>query len=203
MYGFFAWLMIKKTKTQWQHQAAILLVSLSLVYPILSIMKVFPHQEVINVAELVGKERVQSLQFRFDNEQILLTRAEQKFFFGWGSWGRNRVYDEETGKDVSVTDGRWIQTLGSFGIFGFIAEFGLLAVVVFKAYAASKQLKNQKEKNVLAAHALMIGIVMINLLPNSSLLPWLWLLAGVLLGRAEAIVAQASHQTMNGNSNAR
>ena len=192
LYGVFSWVLLLWAKPKKQHQLSIFLVILTLSYPILSIMKVFPHQMINNIALSVSEERAQSLNFRFENEEILLEHAKEKFYFGWGGWGRNRVYDEVTGKDKSVTDGRWIITFGQFGIFGFIAEFGLLAMVVFRAYRASKLLKGANEKNLLAAHAWILAIVMINLLPNASLRPWLWLIAGILLGRSDAIIAQSN-----------
>jgi len=187
-YGAFAFVLVKNIKPALQHKIAVAMVCLALFYPFMSILKIFPHQTIMNVANSISAERAESLQFRFDNEDILLEHGRERFFFGWGGWGRNRVYDDETGRDLSVTDGRWIITFGGSGIVGFIAEFGLLAIVVFRAKKAAKYLKEESEKNLLAAHALMIGLIMIDQLPNASLAPWLWLLAGILLGRSEQIL---------------
>jgi len=187
-YGVFAFVLLKNTTIKTQHKLAVALVCLAMLYPFMSILKVFPHQTILSVATSISPDRAQSLQFRFDNEEILLNKARERIFFGWGSWGRNRVFDDETGKDLSVTDGGWIITFGQFGVFGFIAEFGLLAVTVFRAQKAAKYLKLNPEKNLLAAHALLVSIIMIDQLPNASLAPWLWLIAGVLLGRAEYII---------------
>ncbi|OUR71046.1 hypothetical protein A9Q78_10495 [Methylophaga sp. 41_12_T18] len=192
LYGLYAFLLIKSTKPKTQHKMAVTFVCLALVYPAMSMMKIFPHQTVINVATSFDQSRAESLEFRFENEEILLEHSRERFFFGWGGWGRNRVYNEKTGKDDSVTDGRWIITLGQFGILGFIAEFGLLAITVFRAYAASKLVKPMGEQSLLAAHSLLIGVVMIDQLPNATLAPWLWLLAGILLGRSEAIISKGS-----------
>ena len=49
---------------------------------------------------------------------------------------------------------------------------------------------NKKELSLLSAHALVVGISMVDQIPNSSLAPWIWLLAGVLLGRAEEILSK-------------
>jgi len=189
-YGVFAFLAIKNTKPKSQHKIAVVLVCLAMLYPTLSIMKIFPHQALVNVAESIDVSRAQSLQFRFDNEDMLLSHGRERFFFGWGGWGRNRVFNEETGKDESVTDGRWIITFGQFGILGFIAEFGLLAITVFRAQKAAKFLESKPEQILLAAHALLVGIIMADQLPNASLSPWLWLLAGILLARSESIIAE-------------
>jgi hypothetical protein len=84
---------------------------------------------VVSLArELVGEDRAQSLQFRFANEDILVERALQMPWFGWGGFGRNRVYDE-FGKDLSITDGLWIITLGHFGILGLFSLYGMLTIV--------------------------------------------------------------------------
>ena len=189
-YGAFAFVLLKKAGAKIQHKIAIMLVSLAMLYPFMSISEVFPHQGIMAVATTLNEERAQSLQFRFDNEDALLSHGRERFFFGWGGWGRNRVYDNETGADLSVTDGHWIITFGIAGIVGFIAEFGLLAVTVFRAQQAAKYLKKTSEKNLLSAHAILVGIIMIDQLPNASLAPWLWLLAGILLGRSEQILVE-------------
>ena len=188
IYGAFSVIILKVASSNTQHKTAILLVCLALLYPVLSTSKLFPHQQILNIAESISPDRAQSLEFRFDNEEQLLAHARKQMLFGWGGWGRNRVRDEETGADVSVTDGRWIIKLGVYGAVGFIAEFGLLVLIVFRAIQASKCLTDKKEKTILSAHALMVGVIMIDQLPNATLAPWLWLLAGILLGRSEQLL---------------
>jgi hypothetical protein len=188
LYGFAAFLLIKLTSFKMQLRVARILVLLALLYPTLSIINLFPHQTLMNWAISMDADRAQSLGVRFDNEHVLLDHARKRFFFGWGTWGRNRLYSDETGEDITITDGRWVITFGQFGWFGFIAEFGLLAMAVFRAITSFKQVKTEKEKGLLCAHALLVGVIMIDQLPNASLSPWLWLLTGILLGRAEAIL---------------
>jgi len=196
MYGFAGFHLIKQTSYKAQLRLARVLVLIALFYLTLSIMNLLPHQTLTNWVAVADAERAQSLAFRFDNENILLGHARQRFFFGWGGWGRNRVYNDETGNDMSVTDGRWIITFGQFGLFGFFAEFGLLSISVFKATAAFKKVLTNEEKCLLSAHALLIGVIMMDQLPNASLAPWLWLLTGILLGRAEAVLqSEKQHLT--------
>jgi hypothetical protein len=107
--------------------------------------------------------------------------------FGWGRYGRNRVYEEGSGKDSSVTDGLWILTLGQFGFVGFIAQFGLLTIPVFRAAKALRKIGSVREKILLAALALIVAITAIEQLPNASISAWSWLLVGALLGRVEKI----------------
>ena len=187
MYGFAVLSLIKFAAIKTQLRIAAFLVSVALLYPTMSIMNIFPHQTLMEWVASADAERAESLEFRFNNEHKLLEHGRQRFFFGWGSWGRNRVYNEESGDDESVTDGHWIITFGQFGWLGFIAEFGLLAIPVFSAITASKLVESRKELIVLAAHALLVSLIIIDQLPNSSLSPLLWLLVGILLGRTEAI----------------
>jgi hypothetical protein len=115
-----------------------------------------------------------------------LDKASERILFGWGRFGRSRIFDE-WGKDISVTDGGWIIILGQNGLLGFLAEFGLLALAVFRAASAFKFVDRKNDGIFLAALALIVAINMIDLLPNESLSPWTWLLAGSLLGRAESL----------------
>ncbi|WP_051957929.1 hypothetical protein [Desulfobacter vibrioformis] len=78
------------------------------------------------VAEKFSEDRSLSLKFRLDNELILIDKAMERPIFGWGGWGRSRVFDEETGEDLSTTDGFWIITLGRWGILGLSSVFALI-----------------------------------------------------------------------------
>jgi len=195
MYGLFSFFMISKMSYQAQFRAAILLAILAIIYPTLSIIKVFPHQAISEIADTyMGPERAESLNFRFKNEDLLLEHGRERFFFGWGGWGRNRVYDEETGKDKTITDGRWIITFGTSGWIGFMVEFLMMALAIFRAKKAALLSKDNKQKRLLAAHALLVSIIMIDQLPNASLEPWLWLVVGVLLGCSEQVIADSKGQ---------
>ena len=94
---------------------------------------------------------------------------------------------------LALTDGYWIITMGVFGLVGFLGQFGLLGLPVFRAAKALKFAQTMPERVNLAALALIVAINMIDLLPNASLSPWTWLLVGALLGRTELLYAVA-HQ---------
>jgi tetratricopeptide (TPR) repeat protein len=71
--------------------------------------------ELIN--NYLSSERAGSLAFRFMCENKLVDRALEQPVWGWGGWGRNRVYDKQ-GKDWTATDGMWIIYLGYHGCAG-------------------------------------------------------------------------------------
>jgi hypothetical protein len=73
---------------------------------------------------LLSVERAASLEYRLINDRQLVERALQRPSFGWGGWGRSRIYDEE-GRDVSVTDSMFLITLGTLGFMGCVSQMGL------------------------------------------------------------------------------
>jgi hypothetical protein len=166
---------------------ALTFVAIGLFYPMLRYADLVPVNSMIDAAAVISQDRADSLKTRFDNEQQLLERASHRFLFGWGRWGRSRVYEEETGRDISLTDGHWVVTIGQFGLFGFVAEFGLLTLPVFRAASALRFTKSMQDRIFLAALALILAISVVDQLPNSTLNSWTWLAAGALLGRAEVL----------------
>src|SRR5207245_2594993 len=112
----------------------------------------------------MSESRASSLEFRFVQEEELLKHAAERPWFGWGRYGRNRVYKEDwqgIGVDTSVTDGRWIITFGQFGIVGFLAEFGLLAIPIFRAARALKYIASFPGGLFSAAISLILAVNMI------------------------------------------
>jgi hypothetical protein len=177
-----------------QVRVAVVIACFSLLYPILRSLDCVPTALMFQVAQAISDDRAASLQFRFNNEDQLLKRAFDKPTFGWGRFGRSRVYSE-SGRDESVTDGRWIITIGQYGIFGFVAEFGLLLIAVFRAPKSISFANSTRDEILFSALALIVATNVLDLLPNSSLLAWTWLLAGALLGRAESLKARANRRT--------
>lgn len=171
-----------------------------LAFPIVRGVDLFPTTLLVEAASAVSPDRGASLKTRFDQEQQLLAHASERFWFGWGGWGRNRVYDVQTGNDVTITDGHWIITMGSYGLIGFLAEFMLLTLPVFRVASALKFVESSRDKINLAGLTLILTANIVDLLPNSSISPWTWLLAGALLGRTESLYAAARQRSTSGIS---
>lgn len=188
LYAFVMAPLILLASPRAQIRLAVVLASISLTYPMLRTTNLVPVDFLLNAASSVSAAREASLQVRFEQEKALLTHASERIWFGWGRYGRGRVYDEY-GKDISITDGRWIITLSTFGLFGFLAEFGLMALSVFRAARAWRYTTSARERVYLATLAIIVAVGLLDLLPNASISPWSWLLAGSLLGRCEALYA--------------
>jgi hypothetical protein len=191
VYAVVAGIFVRWMKPKAQLRLAVVLAVIGLLYPVLRVTDLFPDKVLVEAAASIDQERADSLKFRFDQERQLLDHAWQRFAFGWGRYGRNRVY-EESGKDSSITDGAWIVSLGQFGLVGFLAEFGLLALPVFRATSACKLIRSERDRVFLSVITLIVALGIVEQLPNSSISSWSWLLAGALLGRAERITERAS-----------
>jgi hypothetical protein len=165
---------------------AVMLCVLVISFPILRTMQSFPTHQLVDIAAKYSPARAQSLEFRFENEDILLQRANERLWFGWGGFGRNRVYDER-GKDISITDGEWIIRLGIRGIVGFAGTFGLLLWPVFAARRRLRRIPDVESARMLDALALLCAINAIDLLPNGlfNILPLF--MAGALSGLTEGL----------------
>lgn len=152
-----------------------------LAYPMLRGADLVPTERVLSLAAQYDPVRESSLRYRLDNEDILLDKANQRLAFGWGGWGRNRVFDEE-GEDLSVTDGYWVILIGTRGWIGYLAEYGLLLLPLIFLGLRWKHLALTPAT---AGLSLALTANMIDLIPNATLTPVTWLLAGALAGRLE------------------
>ena len=153
-------------------------------YPLLRTLDWIPTDRMVEIARSVSEDRAGSLQFRFDNEQMLLERAHERIWFGWGSWSRNRVFDPEEGLDISVTDGLWIIELGRFGLTGFFAQFSMLLVPMAFFRRGVVRLHSAQVRVLLCTLALILGCRAVDFVPNSGFTPFVALLFGAFGGLA-------------------
>lgn len=178
-----------------QVKVAILIGVLAMGYPLLKGAELVPEEGILAQAEAIDPTRADSLRFRFDNENILLDRAAQKPIFGWGSWGRNQIYDPVSGQLATTSDGRWVIVIGIYGWVGFLAEFGLLLLPLLMLWREAISSHGKNVSPYIAPLSLLLAVNMFDMLPNASLTPLTWLLAGALLGHAERLRAQRRSQS--------
>lgn len=150
-------------------------------YPIVRGSHWLPLDAIQRVTTSFSSDRASSLNVRLENEEQLLAKASERALFGWGGWGRNRIYDLEEGRDRSITDGTWIIVLGSYGWIGYLATFGLLSFPVLRLRWITRKVQGISSNTAGVAILLMFNLC--DLIPNSSLTPLTWLLAGGLLIR--------------------
>ena len=173
------------TPWRWQIVVAAILAAIVLTYPMLRGAHLVPLQQIVDFATGFSADRAYSLQFRIDNEELLLARALERPLFGWGGYGRSFLHDPVTGQMTTIADGAWVIVLGIYGWLGYIGEFGLTALPLL-ALGREAVAKYAAEFNrYTAGLALILAANMVDLLPNATTIPFTWLMAGALLGEAE------------------
>jgi hypothetical protein len=172
---------------RWQVLLAASLAMMIMAYPALREAGLIPVDTMLAIAYDISPERAYSLQFRFDNEEKLLARAAEKPLFGWGGYGRNLIMDPVTGRAITIADGAWIIVLGIYGWLGYIAEYGLLSLPLILLGREALVQRSAAFSPYVAGMALILAVNMIDMLPNATLIPLTWMMAGALLGHAEAM----------------
>jgi hypothetical protein len=150
-----------------------------LLYPMLRGAGWIPVDAIHELALDISEDRASSLKFRLDNEDALLEKANLKPITGWGSWGRNALYDPETGRMTSITDGIWLIFIGVYGWLGYIGRFGLLTVPII-LYALRR--KTFGPSLIAPGMVVLLSALLIDLLPNAGLVNYVWLIAGAVAG---------------------
>jgi len=154
-------------------------------YPALRTQQLIPVDRVLGAAKSVSADRADSFATRIQNETALMEKANQKPLFGWGGWGRNRVFDAAYSKDITITDGGWIITFGSAGWFGYLGLFGMFAIPVLRLNRFVKHL-GREEALMAAGLALMLAANIADMVPNANLMPLTFVLAGSIARRVSA-----------------
>lgn len=150
-----------------------------LVYPAARAFDAVPTDRILTIFESINPDRAHSLSIRFENEDILLERAQERPTFGWGGYGRNRVINSY-GRDVSITDGYWVIVFGVGGWSLYLAEMGLLTLPLMILAFRARRVRYGPETAVLAVVA---ACNLADLVPNAGITPVTWLITGALWGR--------------------
>ena len=159
-------------------------------------------QVIAPLERIVPEDRIKSLQFRIDNEILLKEKAQEKIIFGWGGWGRNRVYDynwEGDLVDISVTDSLWIIAFGINGLVGLTSLFltFMTSIVGFILLYPSYTWTNKKVAPI-AALVVVLILYLLDCLLNSMINPVFILACGGVSGLV--INTQQSQSNSNINS---
>lgn len=158
-----------------------------LAYPTLRASGLFPVRALVEAAQGVSARAAQSLQFRFHMETLLADRAAERPIFGWGRFRRSMIFDEHTGRDISVSDGHWIVTYGIRGAWGFLCTFGVLVLPIFLVHARLGRVARGPQRIMLAGLALILAVGAVDLLPNALHNGFTLFLSGALWGLTRAL----------------
>ncbi len=170
-----------------QAVVAALLAAIVVTYPILRGAHLVPVDQIVDFARSFSDDRAGSLLFRLNNEELLLARAQERPWFGWGGFGRAFLHDPISGELSVIADGAWVILMGSSGWLGYIAEFGLTALPLLALGREAMAKRGALIERHTAGLALILAANMVDFLPNATGIPFTWLMAGALLGIAEKL----------------
>ena len=140
--------------------------------------------QIVSYFEKVDSNRARSLQTRFEDETVLLERAFERPFFGWGGYDRKGV-DILNNKRSTAYDSRWIILVGSRGWVGMICR---MLIALFPLYAFCKRFPPWTWHGPLLAPAgglfMLVMLHELDALLNSMPSPITILAAGVLANLA-------------------
>jgi hypothetical protein len=160
---------IRYTRVAWPY---LLLCTIPVAYPIIRAGGMWDGSQAVAWAQsAVGEDRAHSLRFRFKNEDILAEKALKRAMWGWGRFGKSRVFDEN-GKDISTTDGLWIITLGMSGIVGLTAVTAIFLLPGIRLWWRTKAADwSDPSFAALAAFAIILVLYAIDNILNAMLNP--------------------------------
>jgi hypothetical protein len=161
-------------------RAAALIALFSVAYPYLRGNQILDAYPIVDWLAEHSPERADSLRTRLVNEDEMFVRAMERPWFGWGGYGRNRVYSLD-GVSNTLQDGAWIITLGTQGIVGLVGLFGLFTLPV-TGWVRRLSGATDRQKQVVGGMALMLACRLLDLVPNALFTTEPILLAGALLG---------------------
>lgn len=150
----------------WIARIAVVMVLLVMSYPMLRLANLVSWEPVVAIARDIDPERARSLSGRFEVEGKLLDKARERFVFGWGGYSRNWVFDPVTGERAVIPDGYWVLKLGGRGLVGFVTDFGLCVIPVVVAARRLRRVQGRRERILLAALMLIIGLRLVDWIPN-------------------------------------
>lgn len=175
-----------------QARAAKWIAIIVLVYPALRVADVFPMKWVVDKAAMINEDRASSLQFRFTHDDAILKKTMTRPVFGWGGFARGRIFDEQTGEDLSVTDGEWILVVMKRGVSGFLCFFSILLWPVIRAAKRLRHVESYPVRALLAGLALAGAINSVDLLVNALFTVLPFLIVGALYGALQELAPARS-----------
>lgn len=168
-----------KRKTLWVPYG---LMTASVGYGILRALQIWSGKSLIDLAtQIYGSERAQSLEFRLLNENLLIKKAWERLWLGWGGWNRGSIFSPEMQKIVSTYDGLWTIALsenGLVGLFSVSLIFALPSIFLLKGLFGTKE-SQSRSITVLSFSILMTSFMVDNLF-NALINPFFILICGAL-----------------------
>lgn len=142
-------------------------------------------QIVESLSKILPEDRVESLVFRFNNEELLSAKARERIVFGWGGYGRALLFNPD-GSQRTIPDSLWINIFGQNGTVGLVSLFVAMLLPTLTLFWARYPARLWTNRRVASAAviALMTALYMVDCLINAMVNPIYILAAGGIAGLA-------------------
>lgn len=156
-------------------------------YPVLTVLELIPTDAIVSFFSMFSESRAHSLEFRFDQEKLILDRVQDRLLFGYGIGDRPFVLNPR-GRSIAITDSFFILITMKFGIAGLLGKYFLVVAPLMLLAFYRKRIKPDL---LTLGLAMMIGASLVDGLVNATLVSVRWLMVGALIGRIEYELARA------------
>jgi len=178
--GIISWLVYVKYKTVKHLQLFALLVPL---YMFLRATNIVPIATIeIYMSSIFDQERVLSLLYRLNQEDLFSSKAMSHFFFGWGGYGRGWPIDPLTGDTIRFVDSLWVivfSTNGFIGLVSFVTSMLIGPWFVLKEIDINNSVNEYTVDKILLSF--IVVLFMIDSLINAMVNPVYILSSGALV----------------------
>jgi hypothetical protein len=178
-----------------QAKCAALLAVVVFSYPLCRATGLIPVDEINKFTQSeFGEERGGSLAMRLREEGYVMERALQRIVFGWGGYARQFRHDAWSGKYLATIDGYWAIEIGMGGVVGYVSLFGMLLLPVWRSRRTIARIELFRDRAMVASLAFIAVVYVIDLIPNSSIDPYLTFLVGALAGTEKGLAPPQTPQ---------
>ena len=157
-----------------------------LAYPVLKLTGIWPEQQIIAAFNQLSPDRGFSFEYRMINENLLLERAVEKPLFGWGGHARS-LFVSSTGGILTIPDGGWVLSLGSYGFVGWFSQMSFMVAPIFYALYLRRADKLDSYSPHIATFALILSFNAVDMIPNDTMTLLTFILAGALWSNLESV----------------
>ena len=170
------------TSARTQLRVALIFVAIIMAYPLSKVEGVFPAAAILSTAKsLTGEQRGESLGDRFRNDAMLVDRAKERMYFGWGGYKRSEVFNR-WGQKETVPDATWVILMGHMGLVGLLPFFTIMCWPIIALWRTFRRIPTNQERLIASGVAMMIITYGFDLLLNSMQNGLPMLLPGALMG---------------------
>lgn len=195
LYAMTAVPLILFTKPKTQLKVAVIIAAVVLAYPTLRQSNLIPVYDIRDaLAAQFGEERAASLTTRLVNEEVIMERALERPWFGWGAFGRALHYHPKSGKQTTIPDGDWALTIGTYGFVGFLGKYLLMLLPIFVVARRLRAISRRSDRALLGGLALILAFFAFDHIPNTCAHCLPFLFAGVLMGTSSGLIEQAARR---------